>query len=147
MGTVGSLKKLDGKLTKDIILTNCDIIIEADYSDLLNHHKEKCNDITIVASLKHYNIPYGICEIENGGQLVNIKEKPEYDLLVNTGMYILKPEVLKYIPSDEFFHITHLIEKIKITHKIGIYPISENSWIDTGEWVEYKKAIKQFNLG
>ena len=147
LGTVGSLKKLDGKLTKDIILTNCDIIIEADYSDLLNHHKEKCNDITIVASLKHYNIPYGICEIENGGQLVNIKEKPEYDLLVNTGMYILKPEVLKYIPSDEFFHITHLIEKIKITHKIGIYPISENSWIDTGEWVEYKKAIKQFNLG
>lgn len=146
LGTVGALKKLDGKLTKDIILTNCDIIIEADYSDLLNHHIEKKNDITIVASLKHYNIPYGICEIENGGTLVGLKEKPEYDFLVNTGMYVIKPEVLNYIPKDEFYHITHLIEKIKSTHKIGIYPISENSWIDTGEWVEYKKAVEKLRL-
>lgn len=146
LGTVGSLKKLDGKLSKDIILTNCDIIIEADYSDLLNHHKEKNNDITIVASLKHYNIPYGICEIENGGNLIGIKEKPEYDFLVNTGMYVISPKVLSYIPENEFYHITYLIEKIKSTHKIGIYPISENSWIDTGEWVEYKKAVEKLRL-
>ncbi|MBU2494641.1 MAG: CBS domain-containing protein [Bacteroidetes bacterium] len=146
LGTIGALKKLDGRIKKNIILTNCDIIIEADYTDILEHHIIENNDITIVTSLKHYNIPYGICEIENGGQLVNIKEKPEYDLLVNTGMYVLKPEVLKYIPKDEFFHITHLIEKIKLTHKIGIYPISENSWVDTGEWVEYKKAVEKFRL-
>lgn len=146
LGTIGSLKNLEGDIDTDIILTNCDIIIEADYADLLTHHKEMKNDITIVASMKHYNIPYGICEIENGGQLVNIKEKPEYDFLVNTGMYVLKPEVLKYIPKDEFFHITDLIEKIKPTHKIGIYPISEKSWTDIGEWVEYKKTLEKFGL-
>ncbi|MCF8296142.1 MAG: NTP transferase domain-containing protein [Melioribacteraceae bacterium] len=146
LGTVGALKTLDGQVKKDIILTNCDNIIEADYADLLEHHKAKNNDITIIASMKHYNIPYGICEIENGGRLVSINEKPEYDLLVNTGMYVLKPEVLKYIPKEELFHITHLIEKIKSTHKIGIYPISENSWIDTGEWVEYKKAVEKLRL-
>ncbi len=146
LGTVGTLKQLENKIEKTIILTNCDIIIEADYSDLLKHHKEQQNDITIVTSLKHYNIPYGVCEIENGGKLVNIKEKPEYDFLVNTGMYLLNPAVLKYIPQNEFFHITHLIDKIKTTHKIGIYPISENSWIDTGEWVEYRKAIEKFRL-
>jgi len=146
LGTVGSLKQLEGVFTKEIILTNCDIIIEADYSDLLKHHKEQKNDITIVASLKHYNIPYGICEIENGGQLLNIKEKPEYDFLVNTGMYIISPDVLKFIPKDEFFHITHLIDKIKQTHRIGIYPISENSWTDTGEWIEYKKAVEKMKI-
>ncbi len=146
LGTVGALKQLEGICNKEIILTNCDIIIEADYLDLLKHHKEHKNDITIVASLKHYNIPYGICEIENGGQLLNIKEKPEYDFLVNTGMYIINPDVLKYIPKDEFFHITHLIEKIKPTHRIGIYPISENSWTDTGEWIEYKKAVEKLRL-
>lgn len=146
LGTVGALKQLEGKTKKKILLTNCDIIIEADYADLLAHHKEKNNDITIIASLKHYNIPYGICEIENGGQLVNIKEKPEYDFLVNTGMYVINTSVLQYIPENEFFHITHLIEKIKSTHKIGIYPISENSWIDTGEWVEYKKTLERFKI-
>ncbi len=146
LGTIGALKQLDGKLKREIILTNCDIIIEADYVDLLNHHKEKQNDITIVASLKHYNIPYGICEIENGGDLINIKEKPEYDFLVNTGMYVINPKVIKYIPKNKFYHITDLIEQIKSTHKIGIYPISENSWVDTGEWTEYKKAVEKMKL-
>ena len=146
LGTVGALKQLEGKINKEILLTNCDIIIEADYADLLKHHKQHKNDITLVASVKHYNIPYGICEIENGGTLVKIKEKPEYDFLVNTGMYVLNPEVLKHIPENEFFHITHLIEKIKNTHKIGIYPISENSWVDTGEWIGYKKAVEKLRL-
>lgn len=146
LGTVGALKQLEGYSNKAIILTNCDIIIEADYADILKYHNEKNNDITIVASLKQYKIPYGICEIENGGQLVSINEKPEYDLLVNTGMYIINPSVLTYIPENEFYHITHLIEKIKQSHKIGIYPISENSWVDTGEWTEYKKAINKYNL-
>lgn len=150
LGTVGALKQLDGQIKGDLFLTNCDIIIDADYANILKHHKENKNDITVVASLKHYNIPYGICEIENGGTLASIKEKPEYDFLVNTGMYIIDSELLKFIPGNEFFHITHLIEAVqKLGKRIGVYPISENSWIDTGEWIEYKKAIdgiESFNI-
>ncbi|GAB4461224.1 MAG: nucleotidyltransferase family protein [Bacteroidales bacterium] len=147
LGTIGALKKLDGQIKYDLILTNCDIIIDADYTDILKNHKENKNDITVVASLKHYNIPYGICEIENGGSLVRIKEKPGYDFLVNTGMYIINKKVLSLIPKDEFYNATDLVEKaLKENYKIGIYPISENSWIDTGEWVEYKKAVEKLKL-
>ena len=147
LGTVGALKQLEGKISKEILLTNCDIIIETDFIDLLKYHRVNENGITIVASVKHYKIPYGICEIENGGTLLSIKEKPEFDFLVNTGMYILNSDILEYIPNNEFFHATHLIEKIKAENrKIGIYPISEDSWIDTGEWVEYKKAIEKLKL-
>jgi len=67
LGTAGALKFLESKVTKPFILTNCDILIDADYSDLVDYHNKEKNDITIVASLKHYNIHYGICEIENGG--------------------------------------------------------------------------------
>lgn len=147
LGTVGALKQLQGQAEGDIILTNCDIIIDADYVDIFKNHIESNNDITVVASLKHYNIPYGICEIENGGTLTCIKEKPEYDFLVNTGMYIINSGLLKFIPENEFFHITHLIEAVqKLGKRIGVYPISENSWIDTGEWAEYKNAIEKFKL-
>ena len=147
LGTIGALKQLEGIISREIILTNCDIIIDADYLDLLKHHKDQDNDITIVASLKHYNIPYGICEIKNGGILISIKEKPEYDFLVNTGMYVINPEILKYIPNDSFYNATDLIERlIKDKRKIGIYPVSENSWIDTGEWVEYKNALKRMEI-
>ncbi len=147
LGTVGAIKQLENKINGDFILTNCDIIIDADYGDLYEHHLEHNNDITLVASVKHYNIPYGICTIENGGTLVEIKEKPEYDFLVNTGMYILNSSVIKYIPQNKFFHITDLIEKVKSNGlKVGVYPISENSWIDTGEWLEYKKALEKVKL-
>lgn len=147
LGTAGGLKQLEGKIANDILITNCDIIIEADYANLIKHHKEQKNDITLVASLKQYIIPYGICEIENGGSLTAIIEKPEYNFLVSTGMYIVNHKVLKYIPKNQLYHITHLIEEVKNNNgKVGIYPISENSWIDTGEWVEYKKTIEKFNL-
>jgi dTDP-glucose pyrophosphorylase len=142
LGTVGSLKSLEGKITGDIILTNCDILIEAMYNDLYSHHKKEKNQISIVASIKNFKIPYGICEISNGGCLVGIKEKPEFNFLVNTGMYIINSELLEFIPYNELFHVTDLIEKVKnLGLKVGIYPISENSWIDVGEIDEYKKAL------
>jgi NDP-sugar pyrophosphorylase family protein len=127
-------------------VTNCDVIIKADYRDIVEHHISSRNDVTLVASLKNYSIPYGVCEIENGGTLSRIQEKPEYNFLVNTGMYLLQPETLELIPENELFHITQLIEKVQgAGGRIGVFPISDKSWIDTGEWIEYKNALKQFN--
>jgi dTDP-glucose pyrophosphorylase len=147
LGTVGALKFLEDEINGDILLTNCDIIIDADYYDLILHHKESKNLITLVASVKHYHIPYGICEVETGGQLVNINEKPEYEFLVNTGMYVINSAALKYIPKNKFFHVTHLIEQAKLSgENVGIYPIGENSWVDTGEWAEYKKTISKLEF-
>lgn len=147
LGTGGSLKYLVGKISGPFFVTNCDIIIDANYSDILKQHVIMKNLITIVASIKYYNIPYGICEIENGGNLIQIKEKPELNFLINTGMYVLDGSCLNLIPENEFFNITQLIEKIKSAGgKVGIYPISENSWIDTGEWSEYKNAIEKLKL-
>ena len=147
LGTAGSLKTLYGKLNGSLLVTNCDIIVKTDYADLVDFHFENKNDITLVASLKNYNIPYGVCEIENGGLLTRIMEKPEFNFLVNTGMYVLQAETLELIPDNELFHITHLIETVKEKGgRIGVFPISENAWIDTGQWAEYKKALQQLNL-
>ena len=146
LGTAGSLKYLEGKINNSLIVTNCDTIIHTDFSELVNFHYKNKYDITMVASLKNYNIPYGICEIENGGALTKITEKPEYNFLVNTGMYVLETKTLKLIPENECFHIIQFIEKIKENGgKVGVFPISEDSWIDTGEWTEYKKALTKFS--
>ena len=60
-------------------------------------------------------------------------------------MYILNPEILKFIPKDEFYHITYFIEKLQTKgYKIGVYPVSKKSWIDVGQWEEYKKNIDKF---
>jgi dTDP-glucose pyrophosphorylase len=142
LGTAGSLQGLAGSITSDLIVTNCDVIVSADYHDLTRHHTEKDNDVTLVVSLKNYAIPYGVCEIENGGTLREIREKPQFNFLVNTGLYVLKPWVLDLIPKDELFHFTDLIAAVQARDgHVGVYPISDKAWIDTGEWAEYRTAV------
>ncbi|TVR29479.1 MAG: CBS domain-containing protein, partial [Spirochaetaceae bacterium] len=113
LGTGGGLKLLYGRIDGTFIVTNCDNIIRLDYANLVAHHREHGNHITVVASMKNYDIPYGICEIENGGTLTNMVEKPEYSFLVNTGMYVLESSVLELIPDQQLFHLTHLIQAVR----------------------------------
>ncbi len=147
LGTAGSLRHLYGKLHGSIVVTNCDIIITTDYSELVAFHDGGANDITVVGSLKNYHIPYGICEIVNGGTLAGIREKPEYNFLVNTGMYVLRTEALGLIPEGQFFHMTQLIDKVRESGgKVAVFPVSDKAWIDTGEWAEYRKALRQLRV-
>jgi len=144
LGTGGALKYLSGKMSSPFFVSNCDIIVKDDYSKMYDFHKAGNYCLTMISSVQHYVIPYGICEIENGGDLIKITEKPEYDLLVNTGMYILNPEVLDHIPEDTFFHITHLIEKLKsMGKKIGVYPVSNGAYFDFGQISEYNESISK----
>lgn len=140
MGTAGSLSLLKDNIKETFFVSNCDILIEQDYSEILDYHINNKNDITIVAALKHYPIPYGTIETTDHGKLVSLQEKPELTYKINSGMYILEPHILNQIPENQFFHITHLIEKIQHNGgKIGVFPVSEKSWKDIGEWDEYLK--------
>lgn len=145
LGTAGCLKSLVNKFQGSLLVTNCDIIIESDYGEIVDFHEINQNDMTIIGSLRHFVVPYGICEIDSGGILKGIKEKPAYDFLINTGMYILNAKVLNFIPSNRVFHMTDLIAEIQRRRgKVCVFPISEKSWIDVGQWEEYHRSVKSF---
>jgi dTDP-glucose pyrophosphorylase len=147
LGTVGCLKALSSIESKSIIISNCDIIINTDFSDFVEFHEENGNDISLVASLMNFKIPYGVCEIKNQGELIRIIEKPEYDILASTGMYIINTNMLSLIPEGIVFHVTDLIHAVQeLGGRVGVFPISSESWMDTGEWSEYKKTVRKFNL-
>lgn len=70
-------------------------------------------------------------------------EKPNLTFMINSVMYILEPHLMNEIPENKFFHITSLIEKAQLRGGIdGVFPVSEKSWIDIGEWDEYLKNNK-----
>ena len=142
LGTAGSLKLLKNNLNGPFFVTNCDIIIKADYNAFYSFHIKGGYDLSLVASEKEYIIPYGTCEINEDGNLSRINEKPKYDFLINTGLYILNSDILNYIPDDTFFHITDLINALKRDNKkIGVFPILEDNWLDIGQWNEYKRTV------
>jgi len=144
LGTAGSLRYLERRVHQPFFVSNCDIIVKVDYASLYEFHQNGGYDLTLVASAKDYIIPYGTCELNTDGHLAHINEKPRYDFLINTGLYVLNPEVLKLIPENKFFHITQLIKNIKDKgRKVGVFPIDDDAWIDVGQWAEYQKAVEQ----
>lgn len=144
LGTAGALRHLVGKINKSFFTSNCDAIIKVDYSKIVKFHREGKFDLTLVGCMKHQRIPYGVCTFKNGGLLKRIEEKPEYDFLVNTGMYLMNPAILNYVPDKKYFDMTDLIALIqKKGHKVGVYPVSEKSWLDIGQWEEYNSAVRK----
>lgn len=144
LGTAGSMYLLKGKINKTFFVSNCDILINQDLAEIYNYHKSSGNTITMVSALKHFKIPYGTIKTKEGGLLKEMTEKPELTYQINTGVYILEPSVLDFIPEDRFYHITDLIEDVhQKGHKVGVFPISEGSWKDIGQWDEYLKMIGQ----
>lgn len=142
MGTAGSLSLLKGKINETFFVSNCDILIEQDYSEILDYHRANNNEITIVAALKTYPIAYGTIETGVNGRLLKLVEKPELTFKINSGMYILEPHLLDELHENQFFHITHLIEKVKERNgQIGVFPVSEKSWKDMGSWEELKQHL------
>ena len=142
LGTIGSVSLLKGRITTPFFVSNCDIIIDQDYRDVYDYHKSNHNDLTIVTAVKSFRIPYGVIETGEDGLMTGLQEKPEQTYMINTGVYILNPELIDEIPEGQFFHITHLMEKIKQRGgRIGCFPVSEHAWRDMGEWPEYLKMI------
>ena len=142
LGTIGSVSLLKGKITTPFFVSNCDSINEQDYRDVWDYHVQNHNDMTIVTMVKSFKIPYGVIETGEDGLMVDLKEKPEHTYMVNSGVYILNAELIDEIPGGEFFHITHLMEKVKARGgRVGCFPVSEDSWHDMGEWPEYLKMI------
>lgn len=143
LGTAGSLILLKDKIDQTFFVNNCDIIIEDDYAQFLQYHKEQSNDITLIAAVKSYHIPYGTVETGENGILKNLKEKPEASFLINSGMYILEPKLLDMIPAGRLYHITDLIKDVQAKGgKAGVFPVSEKAWIDMGDWDEYLRLIR-----
>lgn len=146
-GTAGGLKLLEDKLNDSFIVSNCDIIVRADTVDVLKLHKDNDSYMTILSSIQHYKIPYGVIHYKERGEVTGISEKPEYTVNINTGVYVLKREALDFIPAKTKFDMTDLMNKlVKNGKKVTIYPVNENAYVDIGHWEEYKKTLEKFQF-
>ena len=147
LGTAGSLRLINKLFESPIIVTNCDILINADYSDIYNYHLESGNELTIVSALKNITVPYGVLSSGKNGNVERIDEKPQLSYFINTGMYLLNSQLIKEIPENKFFHMTDLIDRLmKEGRTVGMYPISEDSFLDMGEFEEMHRMEQKLNL-
>lgn len=144
LGTIGSLYLIKDKITSTFFVSNCDIVIDQDYNEVLQYHRANENEITIVAAMKNYPIPYGTISSGESGLLQTIEEKPEVVFKINTGFYILEPHLLQEIPDNQYYHITDLIESVqRDKRRVGVFPINDKSLLDIGNWTDYMRHINK----
>lgn len=146
LGTAGSIALVKEKLQKPFMVINGDILTGVDFDNFLNYHIENDFDVTVGVRNYEIKVPYGVMVTENS-IIKSIEEKPEYNFNINGAIYALNPEVVKYIPYNEHYDMTDLIEDVnKEKRKAGIYKITEY-WTDIGQIEDYNRAnedIKKF---
>ncbi len=143
LGTAGSLSLLSNFVHDSFFVINCDTLIDVDFLEVLKWHKEKKALLTIVGAHNELQIPFGVLAFKNG-ILEKIDEKPSHDMVVNTGMYIMEPEIISQIDSDKKIDMTELVNKFAKLGMVTVYPVSSNTWTDVGQWNEYINTLQNF---
>ena len=136
-----------GKLNTTFFLSNCDCLLDADYKCMYDFHKEHQNAITIILATKNVSIPYGVVNLHQDGTIKSMEEKPQYDFLINTGIYLIEPEVIDLIRDGESIGLPDIAKRaMEEGYKVGGYPITEKSWLDMGQLNEMQNMIKELGL-
>lgn len=147
LGTGGGLSLLKGKIESTFFLSNCDILIDADYLSMYKYHKKKKNKLTIVCARKNFVVPYGVINLAASGDIDSFEEKPEFSFLTNTGVYLIEPSVVNDLQDGEYIDLPDIAKRYMAAgEKVGVYPITEKSWMDMGQLDEMESMMKELNL-
>lgn len=143
LGTGGALSLIDIEMNEPFFVTNGDVLSSLDYEKLLAYHKDQNATATMCIRKDSYQIPYGVIEVDSENNILAMKEKPVKEFFINTGIYVLNPEVLNHVPKDEFFDLPNLFNVLKDENRsTKSFEISEY-WIDMGKPSDFEKINKK----
>jgi dTDP-glucose pyrophosphorylase len=144
LGTIGAVSKIRNFEHDYILVTNSDLLTNINYEQFFLEFIKQGADLAVLTIPYQVNIPYAVLETINGA-VKSFKEKPTYTYYSNGGIYLMKKEMLKYIPQDTFFNATDLMEElIKNDLKVISYPFV-GYWLDVGKHEDFDKAQKDIN--
>ncbi len=144
LGTIGAVSQIKNFEHDYILVTNSDLLTNIDYEQFFLEFIKQDADLAVLTIPYQVNIPYAVLETING-TVKSFKEKPTYTYYSNGGIYLMKKEMLKYIPQETFFNATDLMEElIKNDLKIISYPFV-GYWLDVGKHEDFEKAQKDIN--
>ena len=146
LGTGGGLCLMKGLINDTFFFSNCDTLLDVDFADAYRQHKKEGSIITMICASKHVTVPYGVIDLAPDGSVGGMREKPEFTYLTNTGVYIVEPRVVDEIEDGKFQGFPDIIQKYKdLGERIGVYSISEDSWIDIGQLEELQRIQEKIN--
>ena len=144
LGTAGPLLLLKDQLKEPFLVMNGDILSLIDYKKFYDYSIN--SDSLLTLSVKKEVTPYQFGNILFEGDYVKkIEEKPDIIMFILAGIYVMKPEIFKFFPKDEYFGMDDLINLLlKSDYNISKYEIMEY-WLDIGRLSDYERAQDDYN--
>ncbi len=145
LGTAGPVKLLEEKLhSEPFLVINGDILTNFDFKKIYDF-SSTYPDSPLTIGTKIIVTPFRFGKIISSGDIViNVEEKPELEFEILAGIYVMKPEIFRYIPFNEYYNMDQLIKKL-LSEKVKVtkYVINDY-WIDIGVVEDYSKAREMY---
>jgi len=142
LGTAGPLDLVRDDLNDTFILMNGDVLSDLNFNEFINYHHQSGAMATIALSKRVVDIDYGVISIDKNNHLTNWDEKPDYNFLVSTGIYVLEAAALEYLPGGKFFNLPDLIIELINKKEIVSTYLHKGFWLDIGRPDDYEKACE-----
>ena len=143
LGTAGPLTLLKSELTEPFILMNGDILSSINFTDFYNFAIKR--DSVLSISIKKMIMPYSFGNIFFNEDIVTgIEEKPDIVTYALAGIYMMKPEIMNFIPDNEYYGMDSLIKNmLSAKSPISKYELNDY-WLDIGRVDDFESAQKDF---
>lgn len=147
LGTAGSVKNVGEYLDETFVVISGDVLTDVDIAEALRFHKEKNAVATMVLKSVPVPLEYGVVITDDDGRIKKFLEKPNWGEVfsdtVNTGIYILEPEVLSYIEENKFCDFGKDIFPMLLQRDVPLYGyVTKKYWCDVGDVTSYRHAHK-----
>lgn len=145
LGTAGSVKNAQDFLNDTFLVISGDGLTDINLSEAMECHRQKKSLATLILTSVENPLEYGIVVTKNTGEIVRFLEKPTWGEVfsdkVNTGMYILEPEVLNYIPEKSFFDFSKNLFPLLMDKGYTLNGFNgKGYWCDIGNSQAYLQA-------
>jgi len=144
LGTAGALSLLPEKPDKPFFVMNSDLLTRVNFGQMMDFHDMNKSVATMGVREYSYQIPYGVLRLEEH-EIKSIDEKPIQHHFVNGGIYILDPDVIDYVPSNEFYDMPTLFETlVEERQQTCAFPFREY-WMDIGRPDDFERANRDYS--
>jgi len=145
LGTAGSVRLASDVLDETFLVISGDALCDIDLQKIVDFHKEKGAAVTIGLKSVENPLEFGIVVTDDDGKVERFLEKPSWGQVfsdtINTGIYVLEPEVLRHVPTDRPYDFSKELFPLLLEMGRPIYGyVCEGYWQDIGNLDQYRQA-------
>jgi mannose-1-phosphate guanylyltransferase/phosphomannomutase len=145
LGTAGSVRLASDALDDTFLVISGDALCDIDLAQIVDFHREKGAAVTIGLKSVENPLEFGIVVTDEDGKVERFLEKPSWGQVfsdtINTGIYVLEPEVLKHVPTDRPYDFSKELFPLLLEMGRPIYGyVCDGYWQDIGNLDQYRQA-------